>query len=81
MRHEISFPISKNIPLGAKGIYSYGTKLKVGLQQLMAGARCFNIASISRDELLSLTEECVKVTKIPYVLESSRDEALQVLNA
>ena len=71
----------KNIPLGAIGIYSYGTKLKVGLQQLMAGARCFNIASITRNELLSLTEECVKVTKIPYVMDSYRDEALKVLNS
>jgi len=27
----------KNIPLGAIGIYSYAQKIKVGLQQLMAG--------------------------------------------
>jgi glutamate synthase domain-containing protein 2 len=71
----------KKIPLGAIGIYSYTNKLKVGLQQLMAGARCFNIASITRDELMSLTDECAKVTKIPYIMDSYREEALRVLNS
>lgn len=70
----------KKIPLGAIGIYSYADKLKVGLQQLMAGARCFNIASITRNELMSLTEECAKVTGIPYIMNSYRDEAMKILN-
>ena len=69
-----------NIPLGAIGIYSYGQKIKVGLQQLMAGARCFNVASITRDELMSLTEECAKVTGIPYLMDSYREEAEAILN-
>ena len=47
----------KNIPLGAVGIYSYAEKIKVGLQQFMAGARCFSVPSITRRELMSLTEE------------------------
>lgn len=71
----------QNIPLGAIGIYSYSQKIKVGLQQLMAGARCFNINSISRNELMSLTEECAKVTKIPYLMDSYREEALKILNS
>ncbi len=71
----------KNIPLGAIGIYSFAQKIKVGLQQLMAGARCFNIAAISRRELMSLTEECAKVTGIPYVMEAYREEALEILNS
>lgn len=70
-----------NIPLGAIGIFSYADKLKVGLQQVMAGARCFNVPSISRMELMSLTEECAKVTGIPYLMESYRKEAMKVLNA
>lgn len=70
----------KNIPLGAIGIYSFADKIKVGLQQLMAGARCFNIASITRNELMSLTRECEEVTKIPYVMDAYRNEALAVLN-
>ncbi|MCE5313246.1 MAG: FMN-binding glutamate synthase family protein [Nitrospiraceae bacterium] len=71
----------KNIPLGAIGIYSYSQKIKVGLQQLMAGARCFNIESITRNEIMSLTEECAKVTGIPYLMDSYRKEAIKVLNA
>ena len=69
----------KKIPLGAVGIYSYANKLQVGLQQLMAGARCFNIDAISRNELMSLTEECAEVTGIPYIMDCYRDEAIAVL--
>ena len=68
------------IPLGAVGIYSYADKLKVGLQQLMAGARCFSTPAISRRELMSLTEECAKVTGIPYLMDSYRAEAMDILN-
>jgi glutamate synthase domain-containing protein 2 len=69
----------KNIPLGAVGIYSYADKIKVGLQQLMAGARCFSVPAITRRELMSLTEECAKVTGIPYLMEAYRKEALKIL--
>jgi len=69
----------KNIPLGAIGIYSYSQKIKVGLQQLMAGARCFNTEAITRNELMSLTDECAKVTGIPYLMDAYRKEALKVL--
>ncbi|MEW6680154.1 MAG: FMN-binding glutamate synthase family protein [bacterium] len=69
----------KNLPLGALGIYSYAQKIKVGLQQLMAGARCFKINSITRNELISLTEECAKVTGIPYLMDAYREEAEKIL--
>ena len=69
----------KNIPLGAIGIYSYAEKIKVGLQQLMAGTRCFSVPAISRRELMSLTEECAKVTGIPYIMDAYREEAMAVL--
>ena len=71
----------KNIPLGAVGIYSYSEKIRVGLQQLMAGARCFSLLAITRQELMSLTEECAKVTGIPYLMECYRDEAMKILNS
>jgi len=69
----------KNIPLGAVGIYSFSEKIKVGLQQLMAGARCFSVPAISRREVMSLTEECTKVTGIPYVMDAYKDEAMKIL--
>ena len=71
----------KNIPLGAVGFFSYVQKLRVGLQQLMAGARAFNLASINREDLMSLTDECTKVTGIPYVMDAYRDEAEAILNS
>jgi glutamate synthase domain-containing protein 2 len=69
----------KRIPLGAVGIYSYVDKLRVGLQQIMAGARCFSVPAITRHELMSLTEECAKVTGIPYLMEAYREEAMEIL--
>jgi glutamate synthase domain-containing protein 2 len=69
----------KNIPLGAVGIYSYCEKIRVGLQQLMAGARCFSVPVISRRHLMSLTEECAKVTGIPYIMNAYREEAMAIL--
>jgi glutamate synthase domain-containing protein 2 len=69
----------KNIPLGALGIYSYSDKIKVGLQQIMAGARCFSLPAITRRELMSLTEECAKVTGIPYLMDAYREEAEKIL--
>jgi len=71
----------KDIPLGAVGIYSYAEKIRVGLQQLMAGARCFSVPVISRKDLMSLTEECAKVTGIPYLMEAYREEAMKVLDS
>ena len=69
----------ESIPLGAIGIYSYVEKIKIGLQQLMAGARCFSVPVITRRELMSLTEECARVTGIPYLMDAYREEAMEVL--
>jgi len=69
----------KNIPMGALGIYSYCEKIRVGLQQIMAGARCFSIPAISRSDLMSLTEECTNVTGIPYLMNAYREEAIDII--
>ncbi|MFC1900618.1 FMN-binding glutamate synthase family protein [Chloroflexota bacterium] len=69
----------KNIPLGAIGIYSYSEKIKVGLQQLMAGARCFSLPVITRKQIMALTEECSKITGIPYIMDAYREEAMKIL--
>ncbi|HEY6007693.1 MAG TPA: FMN-binding glutamate synthase family protein, partial [Geobacteraceae bacterium] len=71
----------KSLPLGALGIYSYSDKIRVGLQQLMAGARCFKVDAITRKELMSLTKECEDVTGIPYIMDAYRKEALKILKA
>jgi len=69
----------KNIPLGAIGMYTFSQKIKTGLQQLMAGSRNFKISTLSRSDLIALTEEAAKVSGIPYVMEAYREEAEKVL--
>lgn len=69
----------KNIPLGAVGIYTFSQKIKVGLQQLMAGSRKFNISTIGRHDLMALTEEAAKISGIPYVMDAYRDEAMKII--
>jgi len=71
----------KNIPFGAIGIYSFCDKLKVGLKQLMAGARCFRVHAITRKELMSLTKECSEITGVEYIKDAYRKEAMEVLDS
>lgn len=70
----------KDIPLGAVGIYSFVQKLRVGLQQLMAGSRNFRVNTISRADLMSLTEDAAKISGIPYVMDAYRKEAEEILD-
>lgn len=61
------------------GIFTFTQKLRVGLQQLMAGSRNFKLATISRHDLMALTEEAAKISGIPYVMEAYRAEAESIL--
>ncbi|MDD2751710.1 MAG: FMN-binding glutamate synthase family protein [Candidatus Omnitrophica bacterium] len=70
----------KNIPLGAVGVYSFAQKIKVGLQQLMAGSRNFRLNTVSRKDLMSLTQDAAQVSGIPYVMDAYRKEAEDILN-
>jgi len=69
----------KDIPLGAIALFTFARKTRVGLQQLMAGSRRFSLPAISRKDIMSLTEECAKVTGIPYVMDNYREEAEKIL--
>ena len=68
------------IPLGAVGIYTYAQRFRTGMQQIMAGSRNFSLSSVSRDDLMSLTQEATEVSGIPYVMEAYMDEALEILD-
>ncbi|HIE10391.1 MAG TPA: FMN-binding glutamate synthase family protein [Kiritimatiellae bacterium] len=69
-----------SFPLGALGIYNVVEKLRVGLQQLMAGARKWRVDLIQRSDLVSLSRDCAEITGIPYVMEAYRDEALAIID-
>ena len=71
----------KDIPLGAIAFYSFADKLRVGLQQLMAGSRNFRVSTISRDDVMALTEEAAKVSGIPYVMDAYREEAERIIGS
>jgi len=70
----------EKMPLGAIGIYTYAQKFKVGLQQLMAGARKFKLSEITRNDVMALTEEAAKISGIAYVMDAYKDEAEKILN-
>ncbi|MFP3879957.1 MAG: FMN-binding glutamate synthase family protein [Dehalococcoidia bacterium] len=69
----------ENIPLGAIGIYTLCQKIKIGLQQLMAGSRNFKLSAVSRRDIMALTEDAAKISGIPYVMDAYRAEAEKIL--
>jgi len=69
----------EDLPLGAIGWYTYVDKLRVGLQQLMAGSRNFRLSTISRQDIMSLTREAAEVTGVSFVMDAYRDEAEAII--
>jgi len=58
----------KEIPDGAIALYTYWhDRIRVGLQQLLAGCRKFKLSLIDRKDLASLTERAERVTGIPTI--------------
>jgi len=80
LKHRFGSEV-KELPLGAIGWYTYVDKLRVGLQQLMAGSRNFRLSTISRSDLMALTREAADVTGIPYVMDSYLAEAEAIINS
>ena len=71
----------KSLPLGAIGLYTFVDKLKVGLQQLMAGSRNFRLSAISRNDVFALTDEAARASGLAYVMDAGRAEAEQIIDA
>ena len=68
------------IPLEAIGVYTYLTdRVGVGLRQLMAGARKWNLGILDRNDLMSLSERAARVTGIPTVDEVEKDAVEKIL--
>jgi glutamate synthase domain-containing protein 2 len=70
----------EKMPLGAIAMFTYVDKLRTGLTQLMAGARSFRLDTLSRDDVVCLTEEAAKVSEIPYVMDAGMQEAEAILD-
>ncbi|MCJ2165586.1 MULTISPECIES: glutamate synthase-related protein [unclassified Pseudodesulfovibrio] len=70
----------KNIPLGAVGIWCLVDKLSAGLQQLLAGARKFDLTGISRADIASANRETERETGIPFITDVMDDTAKKILD-
>jgi len=71
----------KNIPYGAIGVWTMADKLSAGVQQLLAGARRFNVGELSRSDIFAGNEETSKATGIPLMTEVNNDIALRILKS
>lgn len=68
------------IPWEAVGLHSYLTeRVKVGLMQLMAGARKWRLNLLDRNDLMALTERAAKVTGIPLAEEAEGEAVEKIL--
>ncbi len=69
----------RQVPLGAVALWTLVDKLGAGLQQLMAGARRFEIAQIRRDDIAAANRETERETKIPFITDAQDDVARDIL--
>jgi len=69
----------KNIPLGAIALWTLADKLGAGLQQLMAGARKFNMDGITRNDIFSANRETERETDVPFVTDILDESAKKIL--
>jgi glutamate synthase domain-containing protein 2 len=79
LKAKVGANAMKEIPAGAVAMYTFCDRIKLGLQQLMAGARKFNIDLLDRDDLVALTKDAAAVTGLPYVMDSDMDIAKKIL--
>ena len=56
-------------------------KLACGLQQLMAGARKFQLCKVSRNDLFAGNRETAKETGITYITDARDESAKKILAA
>lgn len=80
VKNKVGADEMKNIPLGAIAVWTLADKLSAGLQQLMAGARKFRLADISRDDLFAANRETEKETGIKFMTDVSDEIAKKILN-
>jgi glutamate synthase domain-containing protein 2 len=80
VQNKLGAQAMQDIPWGAIAIWTFCDKLRAGLQQLMAGARKFSPAEISRTDLMSANRETEHELGIPFMTEALDAQAKQILN-
>mgnify|MGYP001824852310 CR=1 FL=1 len=71
----------KNIPYGAIAFITLADKLACGLQQLLAGARKFNLKQITRNDIFAGNRETANETGITHVADANNESAKKILNS
>ncbi|HSH70160.1 MAG TPA: hypothetical protein VK997_09590, partial [Deferrisomatales bacterium] len=79
VKNKVGADAMADVPFGAVAMYGYADKLACGLQQFMAGARKFDLASICRDDLMSANRETEAITGISYMTDALNEKALAIL--
>jgi hypothetical protein len=70
-----------DIPLESVGVYTYLTdRVGVGLKQLMAGNRKWNLGLLGRGDLMSLSTLATEVTGIPLAHEVENEAVKKILD-
>jgi glutamate synthase domain-containing protein 2 len=80
LREELGDAEFEKLPTGAIGLYTYYERLAQGLRQLMCGARKFDLARITRDDIASLTRDAAEISGITHLRDVDRLEVQEILN-
>jgi hypothetical protein len=80
VKNKVGTDEMKSIPLGAVAVWTLADKLSAGLQQLMAGARRFNTAEISRSDLFAANRDTAKETGVSYITDVNDETAKKILS-
>jgi len=70
---------AKEIPWEAMALCGYFDRLRVGLQQLMAGCRKWKLNLVDRNDIFALTERASRITGIPLAEETEKDAIERIL--
>jgi len=70
----------KNIPTGALGVFNYIERINVGLQQLMALCRKYQLDCIERDDIIPLTRESAEITGLTRIMDMDSEEIKKMIN-
>lgn len=81
LQKKIGADEMKNIPYGAIAAWTLADKLAAGVQQLMAGARRFNLSEMNRSDLVSMNRETEEVTKLPFITEFQDEAAKKIIKS
>jgi hypothetical protein len=68
-----------NIPYGAIAMWTMADKLGCGIQQLLAGARKFNLKQLSRNDIFAANRETARETGITHITDANNESAMRIL--